>query len=121
MIGRGIVDPVDDFRDSNPASNPELLDYLATEFASHGFSAKHLIRTIASSRVYQLSSQRNRFNSDDEIYFSHATTRMLTAEQLLDAICTVTGQTEDFKGMPAGTLAIDHEEIAPLIYFAPGV
>lgn len=107
VIGKGIVDPVDDFRDSNPASNPELLDYISTELSGSGFSAKHLIRTIMSSRVYQLSSQRNRFNSDDEIYFSHATTRMLTAEQLLDAICSVTGQQEEFKGMPAGTLAVD--------------
>ncbi len=107
VLGRGIVDPVDDFRDSNPASNPELLNYIASELSGSGFSAKHLIRLIMNSRVYQLSSQRNRFNADDEIYFSHATTRMLTAEQLLDAICTVTGLKEDFTGMPAGTLAVD--------------
>lgn len=107
VLGRGIVDPVDDFRDSNPASNPELLEYLASELTGSGFSARHLIRTIMNSRVYQLSSQRNRFNADDEIYFSHATTRMLTAEQLLDAICAVTGLKEDFSGMPAGTLAVD--------------
>lgn len=107
VLGRGIVDPVDDFRESNPASNPELLDYIASELTRSGFSAKHLIRLIMNSRVYQLSSQRNRFNADDEIYFSHATTRMLTAEQLLDAICAVTGLKEDFAGMPAGTLAVE--------------
>ena len=56
-----------------------------------------------NSRVYQLSSQRNKHNADDEIYFSHATTRMLTAEQLLDSICAVTGLPEDFAGMPGGT------------------
>lgn len=106
VMGKGIVDPVDDFRDSNPPSNPELMDYIAADFAGHGFSAKHLIRTIMSSTVYQFSSQRNRYNADDEIYFSHATNRMLTAEQLLDAICAVTGLPEDFKGMPAGTLAV---------------
>jgi hypothetical protein len=60
-----------------------------------------------NSRVYQLSSQRNRYNADDETYFSHASTRMLTAEQLLDAICSVTGQPEEFPGMPGGTKAID--------------
>jgi len=59
-----------------------------------------------NSRVYQLSSQRNKYNADDEIYFSHATTRMLTAEQLLDSICAVTGQSEEFSGMPGGTKAV---------------
>jgi hypothetical protein len=107
IVGKGIVDPVDDFRDSNPPSNPELLDYLAEELLKSGFSSKHLIRTIMNSRVYQLSSQRNEYNADDEIYFSHATTRMLTAEQLLDSICAVTGQSEEFAGMPGGTKAVD--------------
>jgi hypothetical protein len=72
-----------------------------------GYSTKHIIRLIMNSRVYGLSSQRNEFNADDEIYFSHATTRMLTAEQLLDGICHVTGVAETFKGMPVGTRAID--------------
>ena len=107
VVGKGIVDPVDDFRDSNPPSNPELLNYLAGELVKSGFSSRHLIRTIMNSRVYQLSSQRNKYNADDEIYFSHATTRMLTAEQLLDSICAVTGLPEDFVGMPGGTKAVD--------------
>ncbi len=107
IVGKGIVDPVDDFRDSNPPSNPELLTYLADELLKSDFSSKHLIRTIMNSRVYQLSSQRNKYNADDEIYFSHATTRMLTAEQLLDSICAVTGQSEEFAGMPGGTRAVD--------------
>ena len=107
IVGKGIVNPVDDFRDSNPPSNPELLTYLADELLKSGFSSRHLIRTIMNSRVYQLSSQRNKYNADDEIYFSHATTRMLTAEQLLDSICAVTGQTEEFAGMPSGTKAVD--------------
>lgn len=106
VVGKGIVDPVDDFRDSNPPSNPELLNYLAEELLKSGFSQRHLIRTIMNSRVYQLSSQRNKYNADDEIYFSHATTRMLTAEQLLDSICSVTGQQEEFAGMPGGTKAV---------------
>ncbi len=107
IMGRGIVEPVDDFRDSNPPSNPELLAILAEELVKSGYSTKHIIRMIMNSRVYQLSSQRNDFNADDEIYFSHATTRMLTAEQLLDGICRVTGVAETFKGMPVGTRAID--------------
>ena len=107
IMGRGIVEPVDDFRDSNPPSNPELLAVLAEELVKSGYSTKHIIRLIMNSRVYGLSSQRNEFNADDEIYFSHATTRMLTAEQLLDGICHVTGVAETFKGMPVGTRAID--------------
>lgn len=107
MMGRGIVEPVDDFRDSNPPSNPELLGWLTKEFIADGYSTKQLIRKITSSQVYQLSSKRNKFNADDEVYFSHATTRMLTAEQLLDAICQVTGVPESFPNMPVGTRAID--------------
>jgi hypothetical protein len=107
VMGRGVVEPVDDFRDSNPPSNPELLDFLTQEFIAGGYSAKHLLRTIMNSRTYQLSSERNDLNSDDEAYFSHSTTRMLTAEQLLDAICDVTGVPESYAGMPAGTKAID--------------
>lgn len=107
VMGRGVVEPVDDFRDSNPPSNPELLDFLTQEFIAGGYSAKHLLKTIMNSRTYQLSSERNDFNTDDEAYFSHATTRMLTAEQLLDAICDVTGVPESYSGMPAGTKAID--------------
>lgn len=106
VVGRGIVEPVDDFRDSNPPSNPELLDYLTEELVRSGYSAKHLIRTIMNSQVYQLSSERNALNDDDELYFSHATTRMLTAEQLLDAICQVTGVPESFAGLPPGTRAV---------------
>lgn len=107
LMGRGIVEPVDDFRDSNPASNAELLETLSTQFAEQGFSTKWAIRTIMASQTYQLSSKKNDFNADDEIYNSHATTRLLSAEQLLDAICQVTDVAETFKGMPAGTRAVE--------------
>jgi hypothetical protein len=107
LMGRGIVEPVDDFRDSNPPSNAELLDTLAAQFAEQGFSRKWAIKTIMASRTYQLSSKKNDFNADDEIYNSHATTRLLSAEQLLDAICQVTDVPEKFKGMPVGTRAVE--------------
>jgi hypothetical protein len=107
IMGRGIVDPVDDFRDSNPPSNAPLLDELARQFVQHGYSAKWAIRTIMQSRAYQLSSRKNDFNKDDEIYFSHANTRMLTAEQLLDGICAVTGVPEAYAGQAKGTRAVD--------------
>ena len=105
-MGRGIVDPVDDFRDSNPPSNAELMNELASQFVANGFSRKWAIRTIMASRTYQLSSKKNDFNANDEIYASHATTRLLSAEQLLDAICQVTDVPENFSGLPVGTRAV---------------
>ncbi len=106
LMGRGIVEPVDDFRDSNPPSNAKLLDELANQFVKNKFSRKWAIRTVMNSRIYQLSSRKNKFNSDDELYNSHATTRLLSAEQLLDAICQVTDVPETFKGVPPGTRAV---------------
>jgi hypothetical protein len=106
LMGKGIVDPVDDFRDSNPACNDELLDALAKDFAQNKFDMKHLVRTIMKSRTYQLSAQPNDSNKDDNKYFSHAVTKLLTAEQLLDAICDFTAVPEKFAGLPAGTRAI---------------
>jgi hypothetical protein len=105
VMGLGIVDPVDDFRQSNPPSNPALLGRLAEEFVKHGFNHKQLLRTILNSRTYQFSSQSTRLNRDDARFFSRAKTRMLSAEQLLDAISQVTEIEEPFAGLPAGTLA----------------
>lgn len=107
LFGRGIVDPIDDFRDSNPPSNARLLEELSTQFAANNFSQKWVIRTICNSRTYQLSSRKNQFNKDDEIYCSHANTRLLSAEQLLDGICAVTSVPEQFPGMPLGTRACE--------------
>ncbi|HTU18739.1 MAG TPA: DUF1553 domain-containing protein [Gemmataceae bacterium] len=106
LNGKGIVDPVDDFRDSNPSANDELLDALAKDFVAHKFDSKHLIRVIMNSRTYQLSAQTNEFNADDNKYFSHAVTKLLTAEQLLDAICSVIEVPEKFAGQPLGTRAV---------------
>jgi hypothetical protein len=106
LCGKGIVDPVDDFRDSNPSANDELLDALAKDFVASKFDVKHLIRVIMNSRTYQLSARGNEFNKDDTKYFSHAVTKLLTAEQLLDALCTVTEVSEKFTGLPLGTRAV---------------
>ncbi len=106
LTGRGIVDPVDDFRESNPSANDELLDALARDFVAHKYDAKYLIRTIMNSRTYQLSAQTNDLNKDDNKYFSHAVTKLLTAEQLLDALCTVTEVPEKYAGLPLGTRAV---------------
>jgi hypothetical protein len=106
LVGKGIVDPVDDFRDSNPSANDALLDALAQDFIKHRFDMKQLFRTIVSSRTYQLSSETTAFNQDDNKYFSHAVTKMYSAEVLLDAICAATGVPEKFAGMPLGTRAV---------------
>ncbi|HEY1066557.1 MAG TPA: DUF1549 domain-containing protein, partial [Pirellulales bacterium] len=107
IVGRGIVEPTDDFRASNPPSNRELLDALAKDFAENGFQRRRIIRTILNSRVYQLSARGEALNATDDRYFSHAHTRLLSAEQLLDAICQVTGSAEKFSGLPLGTRAVE--------------
>lgn len=106
LVGRGIVEPVDDFRESNPPVNEALLDALAQDLASHGFDLRHLVRVIMNSRTYQLSAKPVPLNRDDTLYFSHAVTRLLTAEQLSDAVSQVTGVPEQFPGYPPGTRAM---------------
>ena len=91
LMGRGIVDPPDDFRLSNPPSIPELLDALAEEFVASGYSQKHIVRIILSSRTWQASSRVNSLNEDTTRLFSHFPARLLEAEQLFDAVCDVTG------------------------------
>ena len=105
LMGRGIVEPFDDFRDSNPPSNAPLLDALALDFVEHGYDRAHIFRTILNSRTYQTSSQPNRFNQGDSSYFSHYLPRRLTAEQLVDALSDVTGSPEVFPLVAAGTRA----------------
>jgi hypothetical protein len=107
VMGRGIVDPVDDFRQSNPPSIPALLDTLAEDFAQHGYDQKHVLRTILNSRTYQLTSEATELNNDDNRFFSHAQMRLLKAEQMLDAVCQVTGIQESFAGLPPGTRATE--------------
>jgi hypothetical protein len=108
LLGRGIVDPPDDFRDSNPSANDALLEALAHEFVKSNYDVKHVVRLIANSRTYQLSSHAQAGNRDDDKYFSHALVRRkrLTAELLLDSICAATGEPESFTGMPEGTRAV---------------
>jgi hypothetical protein len=108
LLGKGIVDPPDDFRDSNPPANEELLDALAQDFVSRKFDVKHIIRTIVSSRTYQLSAHGNESNQQDDRYFSHALVKRkrLSAEVLLDAICEATAVPEKFLGFPPGTRAV---------------
>ena len=111
FFGRGLVDPVDDFRSTNPPTHPALLDELARDFREHGHDLKHLIRLIVSSRTYQLSSAPNETNRDDFINYSHAIPRALDAEILLDAISAASGIPDTFANSsggeePPGTRAI---------------
>ncbi len=106
FFGRGLVDPEDDMRVTNPASNPELLDALAKDFIDHNFDLKHLCRTICGSTTYQLSAEPNEWNQDDKQNFSRYYPKRLNAEVLLDAIDQVTGTQTSFGGIPAGTRAV---------------
>jgi hypothetical protein len=107
-MGHGLVEPLDDMRATNPATNPELLDALAADFARSKFDLKHLLRTIMLSRAYQLSSQVSAGNKADvnNVYFTRYTVRRLTAEQLADALDDATGTREKYVGLPLGTRAI---------------
>ena len=91
FFGRGIIEPVDDIRASNPPSNPVLLDALTKDFVDSGFDLRHLMRTIANSRAYQAGIETNEWNAEDRINFSHAVPRRLSAEQLMDALAVATG------------------------------
>jgi hypothetical protein len=106
LVGRGIVDPIDDMRDSNPPANPALLEALAAELIRNGFRTKPLIRAICASRTYQCSSAPNEENADDESNFSRATARLLSAEQLLDAVCRATAVAERLEGLPPNYTAM---------------
>lgn len=105
FFGKGIVDPVDDFRASNPPSNGPLLDWLAQDFVAHKFDLKHLMRTIMSSHLYRLSSEPNETNIADLRNFSRSQRRRLPAETLLDAVCSVTETREEFDSLPPNSSA----------------
>jgi hypothetical protein len=106
LMNRGIVDPVDDLRDSNPPSNGPLLDALADDFRLHGYDQKHLIRTIALSTVYGLESTPNERNIADTRNFSRHYRQRLGAEVMLDAISDITGVPDSFDASPQGSRAV---------------
>ncbi|MBM3838711.1 MAG: DUF1553 domain-containing protein [Verrucomicrobia bacterium] len=106
FFGRALVEPEDDIRETNPATNPELLDALAKHFIESGFDLKDLVRTICRSKVYQLSSAPNDHNKVDKQNFSRYYPKRLTAEVLLDAVNQMTKSENRFDGLPAGIRAI---------------
>jgi hypothetical protein len=100
FFSRGIVDPPDDMRVTNPPSNPELLEALAKDFEEHKYSLKHLIATICKSRTYQLSAVPNEFNKRDKQAFARYYPKRMGAEVLYDAVCQVTDSPSGFGGLP---------------------
>lgn len=117
-LGRGLVEPVDDFRVTNPASNQALLDALAKDFVEHGYHLKRLALLILNSRTYQLSSEPNDTNSGDQINYSHYYVRRLMAEQLADSVTQVTGIAEKYPGYMLGTRAMEIPQGAPSYFLA---
>lgn len=106
FLGRGLIEPEDDIRSTNPSTNEPLLVLLAEQLAAANFDLKSMMRLILNSRTYQLSGATTS-NRDDEQNFSHHYVRRLPAEVLLDAICRATGEPEPFPGRPPGTRAIE--------------
>lgn len=106
LLGRGIVDPVDDLRDANPPANEALLNALADDFVRHRYDVRHLLRTILASRTYQLASTPHPPSKDDTRNFARTYPRMLSPEQLIDAISAITEVADKYPDLPAGTRAI---------------
>ena len=117
FMGIGIVEPVDDFRVSNPASNPELLAALGQRFTDSKYDLKTLVRDICNSRTYQRTTGRNESNTSDERNFAHANLRRIKAETLLDAISAVTNTKDKFQGLPLGARAVQIADGQRSTYF----
>jgi hypothetical protein len=107
FFGRGIVDPEDDMRETNPPTHPELLDALASHFIYNGYDLKDLVRTICQSKVYQLSAIPNQHNGVDKQHYSRYYPKRLMAEVLYDSVHELLGSEVQFDGLPLGTKAVE--------------
>lgn len=117
FFGVGIVEPVDDVRASNPASNPELYRTLGQKLTSYNFDFKQMVRDICGSQAYQRSTERNASNAGDELNFAHARVRRVRSESLLDAISLVTDTKDKFPGLPVGARATQIADGGTSTYF----
>ena len=117
FFGKGIVEPVDDVRVSNPPSNPELFQELGKKLVEYNYDFKQLVRDICNSQAYQRSSVRNASNETDERNFAHANVRRVPAEQLLDCVSQVTETQEKFRGLPLGARAVQIADGQTSTYF----
>lgn len=107
LLGRGLVEPVDDLRSTNPPTNPPLLEAIARHFVQHRYDLKQLLRLILTSRLYQLEAQPTPANAGDSKFYSHFTVKRLPAEALLDAIDRATEVPTKHRNLPLGTRAIE--------------
>ncbi len=105
LLGVGLIEPIDDIRAGNPATNPDLLDHLTRSFIESEFDVQHMLRSICNSRTYQLSVKTNPMNEDDALNYSHALPRRLPAEVIYDVVHKLTGSASSFPGAPKGTRA----------------
>ena len=117
FFSRGIVDPEDDMRVTNPATNPELLAALSKTFVDSKFDLKNLVRTICKSSTYQLASEPNQYNLKDKQNFSRYYPKRLNAEVLLDALDAVAASNTPFNGLPQGTRAVQIPDNGVNSYF----
>jgi len=117
FMGRGLIEPVDDLRDTNPATNDALLDALVKDFVAHNFDVDYLIKTIMQSATYQTSSRPLKENADDDKFGSHFVIKRLPAEVLLDAYSQVTQVPEKFDGYPMGMRGLQLPDTAVKSYF----
>ncbi|MDX1946718.1 MAG: DUF1549 and DUF1553 domain-containing protein [Pirellulaceae bacterium] len=117
FFGKGIVEPVDDIRVSNPASNPELFDKLGDKLVEYKYDFRALVRDICNSQTYQRTTERNESNATDERNFAHGNVRRIPAEMLLDCITLATGTQDKFPGLPLGARAVQVANGATSTYF----
>lgn len=117
FFGRGIIDPIDDVRVSNPPSNPELLEELAKRFTDYKYDFKAIVRDICNSKTYQRSTKRNATNETDETNFAHQNIRRIKAESMLDIISLVTNTQDKFQGLPKGARAVQIADGRTTNYF----
>jgi hypothetical protein len=117
FFGKGIVEPVDDIRVSNPASNPELFEQLGDKLVEYKYDFRALVRDICNSQTYQRTTERNESNMTDERNFAHGNVRRIPAEMLLDCITQATGTQDKFPGLPLGARAVQVANGATSTYF----
>lgn len=117
FFGKGIVEPVDDIRVSNPASNPELFKTLGDKLVEYNYDFKRLVRDICNSQTYQRATERNESNLTDERNFAHGNVRRIPAESLLDCLCQVTNAPDKFQGIPIGSRAVQIADGGTSNYF----
>lgn len=107
LLGRGLVEPIDDLRSTNPPTNVALMQALSRDLREYKYNVKHLMRTIMNSRLYQLDSQPTPQNAADNRFYSHYKVKRISAEPLLDAIDYATSSTTKYPNLPLGTRAIE--------------